>query len=111
MHGVDLIGTLAGGLTAALIFGYVTQRLGLALALTALKIAALVAFTLVVGNRVIRTAHLQDLKRLRAAGAQHVFSGEGEVALALSQAILDRLGATPEQFDRERDRVHRDLFN
>ena len=58
-----------------------------------------------------RTAHLQDLKRLRAAGAQHVFSGEGEVALALSQAILDRLGATPEQFDRERDRVHRELFN
>ena len=58
-----------------------------------------------------RTTHLQDLKRLRAAGAQHVFSGEGEVALALSQAILDRLGATPEQFDRERDRVHRDLFN
>src|SRR5688572_21853575 len=29
MHGVDLIGTLAGGLTAALIFGYATQRLGL----------------------------------------------------------------------------------
>ena len=58
-----------------------------------------------------RTAHLHDLKRLRAAGAQHVFSGEGEVALALSHAILDRLGATPEQFDRERDRVHRDLFN
>ena len=29
MHSVDLILTLAGGLTAALIFGYVTHRLGL----------------------------------------------------------------------------------
>ena len=29
MHAYDLILTLTGGLTAALIFGYVTQRLGL----------------------------------------------------------------------------------
>ena len=29
MHGVDLIATLAGGLTAALLFGYLTQRLDL----------------------------------------------------------------------------------
>jgi CPA2 family monovalent cation:H+ antiporter-2 len=29
MHGADLIATLAGGLTAALVFGYFTQRLGL----------------------------------------------------------------------------------
>jgi len=58
-----------------------------------------------------RTAHLRDLKPLRHAGAQRAFSGEGEVALALSQAILERLGATPEQFDRERDRVHAELFD
>jgi CPA2 family monovalent cation:H+ antiporter-2 len=38
-----------------------------------------------------------------------VFSGEGEVALALTEAILRRLGATPEQIDRERDRVRLDL--
>jgi len=58
-----------------------------------------------------RTAYLRDLKPLRHAGAQRAFSGEGEVALALSQAILERLGATPEQFDRERDRVHAELFD
>ena len=29
MHGMDLVATLAGGLTAALVFGYITQRLGL----------------------------------------------------------------------------------
>ena len=29
MHNLDLILTLSGGLSAALIFGYVTQRLGL----------------------------------------------------------------------------------
>ena len=29
MHGLDLILTLTGGLTAALIFGYLTHRLGL----------------------------------------------------------------------------------
>jgi hypothetical protein len=32
------------------------------------------------------------------------------VALALTEAILDRLGATPEQVDRERARVHAELF-
>jgi monovalent cation:H+ antiporter-2, CPA2 family len=39
-----------------------------------------------------------------------VFSGEGEVALALTEAILHRLGATPDQIDRERERVHQELF-
>jgi len=29
MHDIDLILTLTGGLTAALILGYVTQRMGL----------------------------------------------------------------------------------
>ena len=36
-------------------------------------------------------------------------SGEGEVALALTEAILRRLGATPDQIDRERERVRIDL--
>jgi CPA2 family monovalent cation:H+ antiporter-2 len=57
-----------------------------------------------------RTAHLREARALRAAGAQDVFSGEGEVALALTEAILHRLGATPEQIDRERSRVHSELF-
>ena len=57
-----------------------------------------------------RAQYLRDLPDLRSAGADEVFTGEGEVALSLTESILDRLGATPEQIDRERDRAHRDLF-
>jgi hypothetical protein len=57
-----------------------------------------------------RSPYLRDLPTLRQAGAEAVFAGEGEVALALTEAILRRLGATPEQIDRERERVHRDLL-
>lgn len=54
--------------------------------------------------------YLRDLPDLLKAGADQVFRGEGEVALSLTEAILDRLGATPEQIDRQRDRAHRDLL-
>jgi len=57
-----------------------------------------------------RTAYLRDMPALREAGADDVFAGEGEVALAFTGALLNRLGATPEQLDRERDRAHRELF-
>jgi monovalent cation:H+ antiporter-2, CPA2 family len=57
-----------------------------------------------------RTAYLRDIDPLTTAGADEVFSGEGEVAFAFADAILRRLGATPEQIDRERARVHADLF-
>ncbi|MBI3049269.1 MAG: cation:proton antiporter [Acidobacteria bacterium] len=57
-----------------------------------------------------RGAHLRDVPTLRGAGAEHVFSGEGEVALAMTEAVLRRLGATPEQIDRERARLHGELF-
>ena len=56
-----------------------------------------------------RTAHLRDVHALRDAGAQGVFSGEGEVALALTEALLHRLGATADQIDRERARARADL--
>jgi CPA2 family monovalent cation:H+ antiporter-2 len=46
---------------------------------------------------------------LKEAGANSVYSGEGEVALAFIEDILDSLGATPEQIDRERERAHREL--
>lgn len=52
-----------------------------------------------------RSQYLRELPRLRAAGAEEVFSGEGEVALAFAANILERLGATGEQIDRERRRV------
>jgi CPA2 family monovalent cation:H+ antiporter-2 len=63
------------------------------------------------GIRILaRTTYLRDRDRLREAGADAVFAGEGEVALALTEALLHRLGATPEQIDRERERVHAELF-
>ncbi len=58
----------------------------------------------------VRAGYLRDVPTLRAAGAQHVFSGEGEVALSMTEAVLLRLGATPDQIDRERQRVHEALF-
>ncbi|HET7219967.1 MAG TPA: cation:proton antiporter [Vicinamibacterales bacterium] len=58
-----------------------------------------------------RTAYLREITSLKAAGANQIFSGEGEVALAFSQAILERLGATPEQMDHERARVHNELLS
>jgi CPA2 family monovalent cation:H+ antiporter-2 len=56
-----------------------------------------------------RATHLREAATLRAAGADVVVSGEGEVALALTESILNRLGATPDQIDRERRRVRSDL--
>jgi CPA2 family monovalent cation:H+ antiporter-2 len=57
-----------------------------------------------------RASYLRDLAELRKAGADRVFTGEGQVALGLIETILQRLGATPEQIDRERVRAHRELF-
>jgi len=57
-----------------------------------------------------RTAYLRDLPELKNAGADEVFTGEGEVALSMMETILDHLGATAEQIDRERVRAHRELF-
>ena len=57
-----------------------------------------------------RAQYLRDLSHLFGAGADQVFTGEGEVALSLTESILDRLGATAEQIDRERARAHRELF-
>ena len=56
-----------------------------------------------------RTAYMRELVTLKQAGANVVFSGEGEVALAFTETILGRLGATPEQIDRERARVHEEI--
>ena len=57
-----------------------------------------------------RSAYLRERSELRAAGADLVYSGEGEVALAMTESILRTLGATAEQIDRERERVRADLF-
>jgi CPA2 family monovalent cation:H+ antiporter-2 len=57
-----------------------------------------------------RSTYLSEQGPLASAGATHVFAGEGEVALAMTVAILRGLGATPEQIDRERERIYDDLF-
>ena len=56
-----------------------------------------------------RASYLRDIPSLKQAGADSVYSGEGEIALAFIQDILDGLGATPEQIDRERARAHHEL--
>jgi CPA2 family monovalent cation:H+ antiporter-2 len=56
-----------------------------------------------------RATSVRDGQRLREQGADVVFSGEAEVALAFTTEILDRLGATPDQIDRERARVRAEL--
>jgi CPA2 family monovalent cation:H+ antiporter-2 len=56
-----------------------------------------------------RASYLRDVPSLKEAGANSVYSGEGEVALAFIEDILDGLGATPEQIDRERARAHDEL--
>lgn len=56
-----------------------------------------------------RAAFVRELPALHQAGAEAVFSGEGEVALAFTEELLRELGATPEQIDRERERVRGDL--
>jgi K+:H+ antiporter len=58
----------------------------------------------------VRSAYLRDVPPLRRAGAEQVFAGEGEVALAMTEAVLRRLGATPDQIDRERARVREELM-
>ncbi len=57
-----------------------------------------------------RAAYLRESPKLREAGANAVFSSEGEVALAMTAFLMRQLGATDEQIDRERDRVRAELF-
>jgi K+:H+ antiporter len=56
-----------------------------------------------------RAPYLRDVGVLHDAGAEDVVSTEGEVALALTEILLHRLGATPDQIDRERERLRSEL--
>ncbi|BCS54931.1 cation:proton antiporter [Geobacter sp. SVR] len=58
---------------------------------------------------IARSAYLRDIPALCQAGADAVFSGEGEIALNMTEHMLRRLGATDEQIDRERGRVRAEL--
>lgn len=57
-----------------------------------------------------RSNYLREIPTLRQQGADAVFAGEGEVALAMNEFILRGLGASGEQIDRERDRIRDELF-
>jgi CPA2 family monovalent cation:H+ antiporter-2 len=57
-----------------------------------------------------RATYLKEHAALRRAGADVVFSSEGEVALSMTESILRHLGATPEQLDVERERIRSELL-
>ncbi|HVJ81633.1 MAG TPA: cation:proton antiporter [Planctomycetia bacterium] len=57
-----------------------------------------------------RTGYVREMATLAKAGADATFSGEGEVALAMTEFILLQLGASPDQVDRERDRIRKELL-
>jgi CPA2 family monovalent cation:H+ antiporter-2 len=57
-----------------------------------------------------RSAYLRERSELYRAGADAVFAGEGEVALAMAESVMRELGASAEQIDRERERVRAELF-
>jgi len=59
---------------------------------------------------VARADFLHETASLRQAGADEVFSGEGEVALAMTDSILRNLGATPDQLDEARERIRESLL-
>jgi len=59
---------------------------------------------------IARTTYLSEQNELADAGADDIFSDEGEMALSVTELILRESGATPEQIDRERRRVHESLY-
>ena len=59
---------------------------------------------------VVRANYLREADELLEAGADAVYSDEGEVALSMTGGILGNFGATAEQIERESDRIRRDLF-
>ena len=59
---------------------------------------------------VTRSVYLKETDALRHAGADAVFAGEGETALAMTAYVMRELGATDEQIERERERIRTELF-
>lgn len=58
----------------------------------------------------VRCAFLSQVTAMRNAGADLIFSGEAEVAMAMTEYMLKQRGATPEQMDTERRRIRRELY-
>ena len=59
---------------------------------------------------IARTEFLRECGELCDAGVDRILSDEVEVSLAMTEYVLKEFGATPEQIDRERYRVHQALL-
>jgi monovalent cation:H+ antiporter-2, CPA2 family len=57
-----------------------------------------------------RAPTLRDVEPLKQAGADAVFSGEGEVALAMSSHLLRSMGASDAKIEGERVRFHEEFL-
>lgn len=58
---------------------------------------------------VINAAFLRDAKNLKDSADATVFSGEGEVAIAMSMFLMREFGATEEQIESERRRIRAEM--
>ena len=59
----------------------------------------------------VRATYLSEAETLRKLGVNGVFSGEGEIALSMTDYLMEELGASAEQIDIERDRIRKELFH
>ena len=59
----------------------------------------------------VHTAYMTQAERLCEAGAAAAFSGESEVALAMSEYLLRDLGATEDQIDRHHHKIREEMFH
>jgi CPA2 family monovalent cation:H+ antiporter-2 len=60
---------------------------------------------------VARTVRLETRKSLLDAGANRVFSAEGEMALSITECLLQSLGATREQLEANRDLIRKKVLS
>ncbi len=58
---------------------------------------------------VVRASYLRESPKLLRAGAAQVFTGEGQVAVAMADFLLREQGASDEEIDRECRRVQAEL--
>ena len=61
-------------------------------------------------NIFVRVPYLRERSQYLKAGAREVYADEGEMAMAMTEAILTGLGATLEQIDRERADLRTSFF-
>jgi len=60
---------------------------------------------------VARTVRLETKKSLLDAGANRVFSAEGEMALSITECLLQTLGATQDQLEANRDSIRKKVLS